>query len=148
MKYDSRFGLPGLVQVDFPSGGLSSGPPGGSSQLERRLPPMENRVGLFSRLEDSNVSAPRPDNDGRRDPGLRTMPRRFPWLRVASQGPRLHEEFSRSEFIRQRCRGTKTRKNEKSARCDRARKRRRGIICGIIRGRSVITNFERDPGFC
>lgn len=28
-------------------GGLSSGPPRGSSQLERRLPPMENRVGPF-----------------------------------------------------------------------------------------------------
>ncbi|KAK1134553.1 hypothetical protein K0M31_007335 [Melipona bicolor] len=81
-KYDSP--VCPVVQVDFPSGGLSSGPPGGSSQLERRLPPMENRVGLFSRLEDSNVSVPRPDNDGRRDPGLRTMPRRFPWLRAAS----------------------------------------------------------------
>lgn len=44
MRYDSPFGR---VQVDFPCGGLSSGPPGGSSQLERRLPPMENRVGLF-----------------------------------------------------------------------------------------------------
>ena len=126
-----RFTVYPVVQVDFPSGGLSSGPPGGSSQLERRLPPMENRVVLFSRLEDSNVSVPRPDNDGRRDPGLPGQCHDdFHGSARLARGPGLHLVGSTRHLVvlnsfDNDARGSKRGKTRSGrARCGRAQKRR------------------------